>query len=82
MDSSSFVDYLTAQPNYGGQAVHIERIPSRAANRADLDKPLPPALEDCLRAHGLWPLYTHQAEAVNLARQGGGRDGGHLQCQR
>ena len=70
MDTSAFLGYLTAQPTYSGQIAHIERILSRQANYAELDKPLMVDLEHCLSEHGLLPLYTHQAEAVNSARNG------------
>ena len=70
MNLSAFLHHLTAQPNYRGQIVHIEHIPPRDASYAELDKPLVASLQDCLSEHGLLPLYTHQAEAVNNARQG------------
>ncbi len=70
MDTSAFLHYLTAQPTYSGQIAHIEHIPAREANCAGLDKPLVGGLQDCLNEHGLLPLYTHQAEAINYARQG------------
>lgn len=70
MDASAFLHYLTAQPSYSGQVAHIEHIPAREANYAQLDKPLVDGLQYCLNGHGLLPLYTHQAEAINHARQG------------
>jgi DEAD/DEAH box helicase domain-containing protein len=70
MDTSGFLQFLTTQPSYSGQIVHVEPIPPRDAKFGDLDRPLVPELEQCLREHRLFPLYTHQAEAVNYARQG------------
>jgi len=70
MNSTVFLHHLTAQPAYAGQIAHIEHIPPRVANCAELDKPLASNLQDCLNEHGLLPLYTHQAEAVNNARNG------------
>ena len=70
MDTSAFLSYITAQPAYSGQIAHIEHIPPREANYAELDKPLVASLQDCLNENGLLPLYTHQAEAVNNARRG------------
>ncbi len=70
MKTSAFLHYLTAQPTYSGQIVHIEHIPPRDASCAELDEPLVSSLQDCLNEHGLLPLYIHQAEAVNSARQG------------
>jgi len=70
MDISAFLEYLIAQPGYNGQIAHVEHIPPRDASYGKLDKPLVGSLQDCLDKHGLFPLYTHQAEAVNNARQG------------
>jgi len=50
--------------------VHVEHIPPRPARSARLRLPLPEALQDCLTEHGLFPLYSHQAEAINYARDG------------
>ncbi len=71
MNPSAFLQYLMAQPNYSRQIAHIEHIPPRQAKYGDLDKALTAALQYRLKAHGLLPLYTHQAEAVNIARRGG-----------
>lgn len=70
MDTTAFLNHLTAQPSYRSQIAHIENIPPRDAKYAELDKPLVANLQDCLNKHGLLPLYTHQAEAVNIAREG------------
>ena len=61
---------MTAQPSYNGQIAHIEHIPRREARYAELHQPLDESLQDCLSEHGLLPLYTHQAEAINYAREG------------
>jgi len=70
MDITAFLNHLESQPTYNGQIAHIEHIPSREASYAELDEPLETELQDCLNEHGLSPLYVHQAEAVNRARQG------------
>ncbi len=70
MDTSAFLNYLRTQPSYSSQIVHIEHIPPREANCAGLDEPLAANIQECLRKHGISALYTHQAEAVNNARQG------------
>ena len=70
MDTSAFLRYLEAQSTYGNQIVHIEHILSRQADSAELEAPLEPGLQDCLEKQGILSLYTHQAEAVNHARQG------------
>lgn len=70
MNTSAFLRHLTIQPTYSNQIAHIEHIPPRDASCAELDKPLISNLQDYLDEHELLPLYTHQAEAVNNAREG------------
>jgi DEAD/DEAH box helicase domain-containing protein len=70
MDTAVFLHHLAAQAGYSGQMAHVEHIPRRQAKCAELEKLLEPALGACLSEHGLLPLYTHQAEAVNFARRG------------
>lgn len=70
MNASDFLRYITAQPSYSGQIAHIEHVAPRKANYAELDSPLEASLQSCLNEHGLLPLYTHQAEAVNNVWQG------------
>jgi DEAD/DEAH box helicase domain-containing protein len=50
-----------------GQVVHVERIPARAARVRAPARPFPEALAACVPPGGLW---THQAAAVDLAREG------------
>jgi DEAD/DEAH box helicase domain-containing protein len=70
LDTTGFIHYLTTQPGYTDQIVHIENIAPRKAVYAELENPLAKSLEKCLDDNGLLPLYTHQAQAVNIARQG------------
>ncbi|MFC2011265.1 DEAD/DEAH box helicase [Chloroflexota bacterium] len=70
MDTSAFLQYLTIQPAYSNQIVHIEHILPREASCAVLDEPLDVRLHDSLKEHGMLPLYIHQTEAMNNARQG------------
>ncbi len=70
VDTSAFLHHLATQPGYAGQMVHVEHIPPRPAKTAPLHRPLVEPLQDCLTEHGLFPLYRHQAEAINFARDG------------
>ncbi|MFC1941596.1 DEAD/DEAH box helicase [Chloroflexota bacterium] len=70
MDIAAFLHHLESQPTYKGQIAHNEHIPSRQADYAELDDPLAAELQGCLDRHGLSPLYSHQADAVNRARRG------------
>lgn len=70
MNTQTFLDLLRRHSGYRNQITHIERIPPRAARYGRLDYPLHPALEEALAAQGVARLYTHQAEAIVLARRG------------
>ncbi len=70
VEISTFIDHLVAMPDYNAQIAHTEHIPPQSASFAELDSPLPANLEESLKESGFLPLYTHQAEAVNHARQG------------
>ncbi|MBI2850886.1 MAG: DUF1998 domain-containing protein [Chloroflexi bacterium] len=70
MDTAAFLEYLKSQKTYEGQIAHIEHIPPREAVYAELEKPLHESLQACIARRGIASFYTHQAEAVNAARQG------------
>jgi DEAD/DEAH box helicase domain-containing protein len=70
LDTASFIHHLTSQTGYKDQIVHIENLAPLQAVCSDLERPLIKPLEDCLDDNGLLPLYSHQARAVDLARQG------------
>ncbi len=65
MDVSGFLGQLTGSPSYEGQIVHIEVVPPKEAREGALAHPLDGRVVDALEKAGLWPLYSHQAEAVN-----------------
>ena len=70
MDTAAFLHHLKTQQSYAGQIAHIEHVSPREATCGELDRPLSGELQDCLDKHGLVSLYSHQAEAVNKAREG------------
>ncbi|MGB2827857.1 MAG: DEAD/DEAH box helicase [Dehalococcoidales bacterium] len=70
MDTLAFLHHLQSQSTFAGQIAHVEHIRARRAEYADLERPLTPELLNRLQAQGLFPLYTHQAEAVNRIRAG------------
>lgn len=65
-----FLSRLRRSPGYKDQIVHVEEIPARAAEFADLDFPLPERLSDALAKQGVTRFFAHQAEAIDLARVG------------
>jgi DEAD/DEAH box helicase domain-containing protein len=52
------------------ELVHAESLPARPARYAELSEPLPKTLAHVLDAQGISRLYSHQAEAIDLARAG------------
>lgn len=52
---------------HAGGLVHLERLPARAARVAEPASPLPRAVRERLGVPALW---THQAQAIDLARAG------------
>jgi len=53
-----------------GKMAHMRRIPARESRLADLSDPLPEQLSRALAASGVERLYSHQAQALALARSG------------
>ena len=70
VDPSSLIEDLESNPDYRGQLVHVERLPARRARRVELPEDLPDLLLSRLRARGIETLWSHQAEAIALARSG------------
>ncbi len=70
MDAATLVDRIRAHDFFADQIAHVEVIPARSAQYADLDGGLHPAVEAALTAHGIDRLYTHQAEAIEHVRAG------------
>ncbi len=70
MKVTSFVNHIKSLASYKNQIVHIEHLPPQAPSCQELNKPPHPALEAALKRAGLFPLYTHQAAAVNIANSG------------
>ncbi len=69
-DPAKLIDDLTEDPDYRGQLVHVECLPARPAQLVGLPGDLPELLLGRLRARGIKALWSHQAEAVALARSG------------
>ena len=70
MDFTGYLKDLERASFYKGQIAHIQRIPARRPQWGALERPLAPELAARLAANGLDRLYSHQAEAVNAARDG------------
>ncbi|MFA5055709.1 MAG: DEAD/DEAH box helicase [Dehalococcoidia bacterium] len=70
IESSAFLSRLKESSEYAARIAHIERIHPRAARRGELSRPLNAELQQALENAGLFPFYSHQAQAVNAARSG------------
>ena len=70
MDTSAFLYHLQNSPFYEYQIVYQEHIRPRKAIFGQLEKPLDPSLQTALDSLGLFPLYSHQAIAINAASSG------------
>ncbi len=53
-----------------GGLVHLERLPARRARTVELPTDLPSDLQERLCSEGITQLWSHQAEALELARAG------------
>ena len=70
MDVDGFLARLRNAPWYSDQVVHEQAVAPRAAEYGELERPLDARLEEALRGRGTYPLYRHQAAAINAAREG------------
>jgi len=66
----ALLDHLRLNRDFIANVVAWERIPSRAARTAPLPEWLDPRIAAALRGRGIDALYSHQAAAVEAARQG------------
>ncbi len=53
----------------GGRVVHVEEIPAREADFIDAGYPMTEFMQSALQSIGVERLYSHQAEAIEVARQ-------------
>jgi DEAD/DEAH box helicase domain-containing protein len=70
MNTSSFIRHIKASPGYRDQIVYIEHLPSCEPSYQEPATALDSRLESALRASHLYPLYTHQASAIDLVHSG------------
>jgi len=70
VDAAAFLHHLVSSSDYSQQVVHIERIAPQGAIFGELDNPLYPDLQACLKSLGISALYSHQAKALNAILAG------------
>lgn len=64
-----FIKNIKRSRSYKKQIVHIEELLAQAANYSELERPLPESIQGCLLGRKI-KFYSHQAQAINKARQG------------
>jgi DEAD/DEAH box helicase domain-containing protein len=64
-----FIKSIKRMQSYKKQIVNVEEISAQEASFGELEKPLPENLQTCILNRNI-KLYSHQAQAINLARQG------------
>jgi DEAD/DEAH box helicase domain-containing protein len=70
INPEEFLAIMSASPSYQNQICHIEHVSGRFSAYGNLSKPLSERLQKTLESLGMWPLYTHQACAIDIARIG------------
>ena len=70
MNAAGFLDHVKKARWYQNQIVHVKQIPAREATHGELQTHLHPTLQASAERKGLWPLYNHQAEAINSVSRG------------
>jgi DEAD/DEAH box helicase domain-containing protein len=69
-DARTIFDGILADPNSRGRVAHVREIEAREARYAEPASPLTPPIARALAARGIRALYTHQAQAIDAAREG------------
>ena len=64
-----FIKNIKRMQSYKKQIVNIQEIPAQEPRFGELEKPLPENLQTCILNRKI-KLYSHQAQAINLAREG------------
>jgi DEAD/DEAH box helicase domain-containing protein len=70
MDVNDFLQLVQRRNDYRDQIAHVRKISSRSAKYEILDPPLGKSLTHCLALDGVENLYSHQVQAIQLARNG------------
>ena len=66
---NSLINALTTDQNFGENVAHLHITDARKAKFEELPTDLNPFVRDSLLKKGIDRLYSHQAEAINLAKE-------------
>ena len=69
-DAAAFLRDVQSSSSYAGQIAHVHVVPARDARYAEPETRLSSAAVRLLQSKGIDRLYTHQAEALDLALRG------------
>ncbi|MHB8781005.1 MAG: DEAD/DEAH box helicase [Candidatus Geothermincolia bacterium] len=70
MDYLEFLEALRGEPDYEGEIVHSRILPPREPRFVELEPAPAPAVAAALARAGISSFYPHQAEAIELIRDG------------
>ncbi len=70
MDLVDGLKRILSHPGLEHATVQVERIAARPGAYGQLSEPLPAPLQSALQRAGIGQLYSHQVEAIELARAG------------
>ncbi|NOX96849.1 MAG: DEAD/DEAH box helicase [Nitrospirae bacterium] len=65
-----FIERIQTLSQYRKRVSHIEYLPARGSHYKEPVHPLPQKLQKALESLGINKLYSHQAEALDLIREG------------
>ncbi len=69
-DVARFLARILDSEKFGADVVHVATVPEQPAAHAALARPLPAPLQQALCDLGIAEPYAHQAEAIDLVRDG------------
>ena len=69
MTAADFLDALCRDPRFAAGISHVEDLPPQEASYGEVGKPLPASIAGYLDRHRI-RLYTHQADALAVFRNG------------
>jgi len=70
MKADRLIEELRCSQDFQDQIRHVECLPRRLPETAELSSPLPSPVQEALRRQSIEKLYRHQAECIEYARQG------------
>ena len=69
-DVTEFIEYLKKSKSFSKQIVYVKDIPPKDAIYAEPKTSLNPQIKEYLEEKGLYPLFSHQAKAIDLINAG------------